>query len=162
MPASDRDLLRLVALLYDAGTDPSRWTPFFEHYAHVFAADMAFLQRHHLSERRSEILTGTGMSDRFTASYNAHFSRLNVWRDAGRLLYRQGHAIVDQQICARAVLQSPVVKTRSTEVCHVAPPSMLSSTWSSVRVIRGVPSSGSNCVIVGSDVAVTVTVTGEE
>jgi DNA-binding CsgD family transcriptional regulator/PAS domain-containing protein len=105
MPVSDAEVLRLVAGVYDAATDARLWVSFLEDFARVFAADMALLQRHVLSQRRSEILNGTGLPQRFTASYNEHYSRLNVWRNRSHHLYQQGRAVVDQQMCPRSALQ---------------------------------------------------------
>jgi hypothetical protein len=101
---SESDLLGLIGLIYDTTENPARWSEFMERYAETFAADVAFIQRHHLGRRTSQMITTFGLAAPFKAAYNEHYSRLNVWRDRGHQHYIQGRAIVDEQMCPRATL----------------------------------------------------------
>jgi DNA-binding CsgD family transcriptional regulator/PAS domain-containing protein len=50
------------------------------------------------------MIAAFGLTSPFKASYNEHYSRLNVWRDRGRGLYVQGRVVVDDEMCPRSEL----------------------------------------------------------
>jgi DNA-binding CsgD family transcriptional regulator/PAS domain-containing protein len=105
MPLQEPELLRLIATAYEAAADPEVWSQFLAHWVDVTGADLAFLQRHHLTEHRSEILATFGMQPRLSASYNQYYSRVNVWREHGRHLYVEGAVLVDEQFYPRDLLK---------------------------------------------------------
>jgi len=71
----------------------------------MIGADITIIQRHYFPEHRSQALVTFGMTQRFTDAYNRHYSRLNVWREHGRHLYRTGRVIVDPEMYPRALLK---------------------------------------------------------
>jgi DNA-binding CsgD family transcriptional regulator/PAS domain-containing protein len=105
MPLEDPELLRLIASAYEAAADPALWTQFLARWVEASGADLAFLQRHHLTEHRSELVATYGMQPRLSDSYNRYYSRVNVWREHGRHLYVEGAVLVDEQFYPRDLLK---------------------------------------------------------
>jgi DNA-binding CsgD family transcriptional regulator len=105
MALQEPELLRLIVAAYEAATDPTIWPRFLERYAQAIRADIAFLQCHHLAQHRSELLATFGMMQRFSESYNRHYSRVNVWREHGAHLYAEGAVIVDEEFYPRDLLK---------------------------------------------------------
>jgi DNA-binding CsgD family transcriptional regulator/PAS domain-containing protein len=105
MPLQEPELLRLIATVYDAAADPALWPQFLARWVDVTGADLAFLQRHHLTEHRSELVATFGMQPRLSDSYNRHYSRVNVWREHGRHLYVEGAVLVDEHFYPRDLLK---------------------------------------------------------
>jgi len=105
MPLQEPELLRLIATVYEAAADPAVWSQFLAHWVDATGADLAFLQRHHLTEHRSELLATFGMQTRLSTSYNQYYSRVNVWREHGRHLYVEGAVLVDEQFYPRDLLK---------------------------------------------------------
>jgi DNA-binding CsgD family transcriptional regulator/PAS domain-containing protein len=105
MQPSLSDLLRLTLTAHEAALEPSVWPAFLADYAKVIRADIVVFQRHHLASDRSELLATFGMAQRFTDSYNRHYSRLNIWRDSGRHLYITGRVVIDPEMCSRETLK---------------------------------------------------------
>src|SRR5262249_44578817 len=60
---------------------------------------------HYFHQHRSTIIAAAGMSQRFTSSYNDHYSQLNVWRERGVRHYAAGRILLDDALCPRAVLK---------------------------------------------------------
>src|SRR5216684_5264466 len=105
MPSTEADLLALTLRVHDAAANPSAWPLFLEGYAHAVGCEVVVIQRHVFSQHRSRLLATFGMTQGFTDSYNDHYSRLNVWREAGRHVYVAGRVFVDQEISPRSVLK---------------------------------------------------------
>ena len=104
MTPTESDLVGLVGLVYEATDDAEAWTRFLERYAQVFAADVAFIQRHSFAERSSRMLHTFGVSSPLRASYNDHYARVNIWRDRGAHKLQPGRVIVDDELCPRPTL----------------------------------------------------------
>jgi DNA-binding CsgD family transcriptional regulator len=104
VPPSESDLLALIGLIYDTTDNPAAWATFLERYAAVFAADVAFIQRHWFSQHSSRILDAFGLSSPFRASYNEHYAHVNIWRDRGGHKLVEGRVILDQELCPRSAL----------------------------------------------------------
>jgi DNA-binding CsgD family transcriptional regulator/PAS domain-containing protein len=105
MAPTGPDLLRLSLVAHEAAVEPSVWPTFLAGYARLIDADVTVIQRHYLSQHRSELLATFGMTDRFTASYNNHYSGLNVWREHGRHLYTTGRINFDPEMYPRPLLK---------------------------------------------------------
>jgi DNA-binding CsgD family transcriptional regulator len=105
MPTTESELLHLVLTAHEAATEPAVWPMFLSEYARLIGADFTLIQRHHLSHHRSEMLANFGMTQRFTDSYNSHYSLLNVWREHGRHLYVTGRIVVDPEMYPRSLLK---------------------------------------------------------
>jgi DNA-binding CsgD family transcriptional regulator/PAS domain-containing protein len=105
MPLQEPELLRLITTAYEAAADPAVWSQFLALWVETTGADIAFLQRHRLTEHRSELISTFGMKQRFTDSYNQHYSRVNVWREHGSHLYVEGAVLVDEQFYPRELLK---------------------------------------------------------
>jgi DNA-binding CsgD family transcriptional regulator len=103
--ASETELLRLALLAYDAAVEPAFWPRFLELYNDAASSESTVLQTHDLSQNRSSILSGFGISSPLQQSYNEHYSKLNVWRIGGRSLYVPGAVNLDQEQCPRHVLE---------------------------------------------------------
>jgi DNA-binding CsgD family transcriptional regulator len=104
--ASDEaELLRLVVLAHESSSDPSIWPRFLERCACAIDASVMLLQRHYFAERRSQAIATFGMVNTFTDSYNAYYSKLNVWRDHGASRYLKGRTVFDQLQYPRALLK---------------------------------------------------------
>src|SRR5262245_12282559 len=102
---TDSQLLRLALTAYEATVEPGAWQAFLSDYARLIGADVTLIQRHYLSAQRSELQVTFGMTQRFTSSYNNHYSRLNVWREHGRHLYQAGRVVLDPEMCPRPTLK---------------------------------------------------------
>ena len=85
--------------------EPELWPGFLKRYAETVSADAAFLQIHDLAGRTSMIVGGFGISSPLKQAYNEYYSKLNVWRDHGRALYRAGRVNLDPEQCPRSVLE---------------------------------------------------------
>src|SRR5262245_14926619 len=105
MPLDEADVLRLVVIAHESSTDPGSWPRFLEECARAIGADVTMLQRHYLSDRRSQTSATFGMRDRFRDEYNRYYSKLNVWREHGKRHYLKGRIIFDQQQYPRALLK---------------------------------------------------------
>lgn len=103
--ASETKLLQLSMLAYEAAAEPELWPGFMKSYTETVSADSSVLQIHDLTGRTSSIVSGFGLSSPFIQSYNAHYSRLNVWRDQGRPLYRAGMVNLSEEQCPRPLLE---------------------------------------------------------
>ena len=68
-------------------------------------AEITLLQRHDFSRRHSHAMATFGMQQKFTDSYNQHYSRLNVWRDHGARGYVKGRIVFDEQLYPRQLLK---------------------------------------------------------
>ncbi len=102
--ATESQLFELIELVYEASQQPEVWPQFLERYAEVFAADVSFIQRHWFAQHASRMLHTFGVSSPFRASYNEHYSRVNIWRDRGADTLTQGRVVVDDELCPRATL----------------------------------------------------------
>lgn len=102
---SETELLRLALNAYEAASEPELWPGFLKRFAESVASDASFLQIHDLARRRSVIVGGFGISSPLKQSYNEHYSKLNVWRERGRALYRAGRVNLDPEQCPRSVLE---------------------------------------------------------
>jgi len=98
-------LLRLSVTAHEAAANPEIWPQFLERYSQVVGARAAFLQRHHLAEERSEFLHSFGITRQLNASYVAHYSKVNVWRQHGQHLYVQGRVFFDEESYPRPLLK---------------------------------------------------------
>jgi DNA-binding CsgD family transcriptional regulator/PAS domain-containing protein len=105
MSTTESDLLRIVATVHEAAAEPSQWVVFLSQYAQAVKGDVAVLQRHYFAEHRSELLATFGMTQRFTDSYNRHYSRMNLWREHGRHVYVSGRVFVDPETYPRPLLK---------------------------------------------------------
>lgn len=105
MSCNQSDLLRLALTAHDAAAEPSVWPTFLAEYARLVGGDVALIQRHYLSEHRSQILAAFNLTPRLTEAYNHHYSRLNVWREHGRHLYVEGRVVVDPEMYPRSLLK---------------------------------------------------------
>jgi DNA-binding CsgD family transcriptional regulator/PAS domain-containing protein len=105
MSLQEPDLLRLIVAAYEAATDATLWPQFLAQYVEATRAEVAFIQRHFLARHRSQLLATVGMKQRFTESYNQHYSHLNVWREHGRHLYAERAVLVDEQFYPRELLK---------------------------------------------------------
>ena len=105
MGFSEADLLRLALTAHDAAVEPSLWPTFLADYTSLVGGDVALIQRHYLSEHRSQILAAFNLMPRLTEAYNQHYSRLNVWREHGRHLYVEGRVVVDPEMYPRSLLK---------------------------------------------------------
>lgn len=103
--ASETKLLRLALKAYEAASEPEVWPDFLKRFAETVSSDAAFLQVHDLASRTSVIVGGFGISSPLKQAYNEHYSKLNLWRDHGRALYRAGRVNLDQEQCPRSVLE---------------------------------------------------------
>ena len=103
--ATETKLLRLALNAYEAASEPELWPGFLKRYAETVSADASFLQIHNLAGHISTIVDGFGISSPLKQSYNEHYSKLNVWRDRGRALYRAGRVNLDPEQCPRSVLE---------------------------------------------------------
>jgi DNA-binding CsgD family transcriptional regulator len=101
----EAQLFRLVVMAYEAGADPTLWPAFLESYAHLTTADISLFQVHRYPQHRSELITTFGLKERFRASYNDYYSRLNIWREQGQQSYAQGHVVIDQEVYPRELLE---------------------------------------------------------
>src|SRR5262245_29061695 len=123
MPPQEAALLRLALTAHEAASDPTLWPRFLKDCAQTIDADITLLQRHYLSERRSQVLATFGMVQRFTESYNQHYSRVNVWRNHGRQLYVTGRIVFDEEQYPRSLLKRTefyndcLVPIRGTRCC---------------------------------------------
>src|SRR5262245_8301194 len=105
MGSDEADLLRLVVLAHESSSDPGNWPRFLEECARVIGAGVTLLQQHHFSERRSQTIATFGMRNTFTDSYNAYYSKLNVWRDSNARKYVKGRTVLDQLQYPRPLLK---------------------------------------------------------
>lgn len=103
--ASEIELLRLALTAYEAASEPELWPVFLKRFAESVASDASFLQIHDLARRSSVIVGGFGIGSPLKQAYNEHYSKLNLWRDRGRALYRAGRVNLDQEQCPRSVLE---------------------------------------------------------
>src|SRR6185436_12572916 len=105
MPSDEAELLRLAVIAHESSSDPGIWPQFLEQAAHAIDAGIVLLQRHYFSERRSQTIATFGMANNFTNSYNAYYSKLNVWRDRNKSGYVKGRTVFDQLLYPRALLK---------------------------------------------------------
>ncbi len=103
--ATETELLRLALAGYEAASEPELWPGFFKRFAEVVSADASFLQIHDLAGHTSLIVRGFGISSPLKQAYNEHYSKMNLWRERGRALYRAGRVNLDQEQCPRSVLE---------------------------------------------------------
>jgi DNA-binding CsgD family transcriptional regulator/PAS domain-containing protein len=103
--ASETELLRLALKAYEAASEPELWPDFLKRYTETVSADASFLQVHDLASRTSVIAGSFGIGSPLKQAYNHYYSKLNVWRDRGRALYRAGRVNLDQEQCPRSVLE---------------------------------------------------------
>jgi hypothetical protein len=105
MPSAEAELLRLAVIAHESSSDPHTWPRFLEECARAIGAGAMLLQRHYFSERRSQTIATFGMANKFTDSYNQHYSKLNVWRDHNKSGYIKGRTVFDQLQYPRALLK---------------------------------------------------------
>lgn len=96
--------MQLVALIYDAATDPSSWPVFLKAYAEAMDCEFAAVQTHHFNEHFSELLATFGLSLQFKSSYAEYYSRLNPWREHGRREYVSGRVLVCEELYPQRLL----------------------------------------------------------
>jgi PAS domain-containing protein len=100
--ATETDLLRLAVAAYEAASDQALWPAFLERYAEALDADAAFLHLHHFGSGQSEVLASARYDSRLKQSYHEYYSKVNLWRDRARKLYRSGLVLLEEEICPRA------------------------------------------------------------
>jgi hypothetical protein len=103
--ATETDILRLALLAYEAASTPEVWDEFLRRVAEHVRADISVLQVHDFKHRSSSAYRVHGVVSPLAQSYNAHYSRVNVWRERGCALYVPGRVNVDDDYCPRAVLE---------------------------------------------------------
>ena len=69
MSVSESDLLGLIGLVYEAAENPGLWSEFLQNYAGLFAADLAFVQRHRLVQRTVETSSTDLVKAEFYSDY---------------------------------------------------------------------------------------------
>lgn len=92
-------------MAHDAAATPEVWPEFLKQFVDAVGAPAAFIQRHYLHERRSSYLHTFGISRKLRASYEAYYSRINVWRQHGAHHYVPGRVVVDEQFYPRSLLR---------------------------------------------------------
>ena len=105
MPPTETDLLKLALMAYEAAAEPALWPLFLKVCNDAISSDATLLQVHDLGRNQSNILLTFGLSSPLQQSYNEHYSKLNVWRQEGRGLYRPGAVNLDQELCSRPVFE---------------------------------------------------------
>ena len=91
-------------MAHDAAATPEVWPEFLRQYADAVGASAAFIQRHYLHEHRSTHLHAFGIARTLRASYEAYYSRINVWRQHGLRHFVQGRVAVEEQFYPRRLL----------------------------------------------------------
>lgn len=105
MSLTETGLLRLALLAYDAAAEPELWPRFLELYNEAISGDATLIRIHNLGLNESNILAAFAISTPLRQAYNEHYSKLNVWRKAGRALYVAGRVNLDQELCSRSLLE---------------------------------------------------------
>jgi DNA-binding CsgD family transcriptional regulator len=107
MSLDESHLLRLAVAAYDSAAHPEIWPQFLEQYSKTVGARMAFVQRHHPTEGRSDLLHTFGITRVLNAEYAAYYSRVNVWRLHGerRQMYVPVRTFVDDEVYPRPLLK---------------------------------------------------------
>jgi DNA-binding CsgD family transcriptional regulator len=102
---ADGELMQLALMAYEAGSEPSLWQAFLEAYARLTSADVSLIQVHRYPQHCSEIIVSHGLKTRLRDDYNNYYSRINVWRENGRTVYRQNNVVLDAEVYPRELLK---------------------------------------------------------
>ena len=100
---SESELSKLILLAYEAATELSLWPAFLKRYTEALEADLTALQIHYFDAGQSEVVAQFGINPSFNSSYNAQYSKRNLWRDCGRKVYRTGAVLLEEEICPRSL-----------------------------------------------------------
>jgi DNA-binding CsgD family transcriptional regulator len=90
---------RLIITAYEAMVEPELWPTFLTQYAELMGAGVCGFQIHHFREHRSETLSFVRLPMELRRSYQAHYTKLNPWREHGQRLYVQGRVLLSQELC---------------------------------------------------------------
>jgi DNA-binding CsgD family transcriptional regulator/PAS domain-containing protein len=104
----ESQISRLIITVYEAMGEPDLWQVFLTQYAELMKAGVCGFQVHHFSEHRSEALSFVRLPMELRRSYQAHYTKLNPWREHGQRLYVQGRVLLSQELC-------PVRRLRRSE-----------------------------------------------
>jgi len=100
---SESEISKLILLAYEAATELSLWPAFLKRYTEALEADLTALQIHYFDAGHSEVVAQFGINPSFNSSYNAQYSKRNLWRDCGRKVYRTGVVLLEEEICPRSL-----------------------------------------------------------
>jgi DNA-binding CsgD family transcriptional regulator len=100
---SESEISKLILLAYEAATELSLWPAFLKRYTEALEADLTALQIHYFNAGHSEVVAQFGINPSFNSSYNAQYSKRNLWRDCGRKVYRTGVVLLEEEICPRSL-----------------------------------------------------------
>jgi DNA-binding CsgD family transcriptional regulator len=89
----------LIITAYEAMGEPKLWLAFLTQYSELMKAGVCGFQVHHFSEHRSETLSFVRLPMELRRSYEAHYTKLNPWREHGQRLYVQGRVLLSEELC---------------------------------------------------------------
>lgn len=93
----DAKFSSLIVAAYDAGSDPSLWPIFFKQYSDFVPADFIGIQTHNFVKRYSNFHSLYGEATTTSESYHRYYTKLNLWRERGKHLFRHGQIVPTEQ-----------------------------------------------------------------
>jgi DNA-binding CsgD family transcriptional regulator/ribosome modulation factor len=106
LSATNKELLELIELLYDAALDPAKMPIFLERVARGASASRAALFLRNPKQQKSLIASTFGCTEETLCIYNEHYWRTDIWMQrAAERPVQAGWAGTSQDICPLSELQ---------------------------------------------------------
>ena len=96
---SQKVVLNLVSLIYDAAGDATRWPRFLEGLAQTLKASSATLFLQDLSNHKANTGATVGFDPAFNRSYEEYYGAKNIYLIRGRSQLWQGNVCLSGQLC---------------------------------------------------------------
>src|SRR5258708_4340839 len=96
---SERAVLDLVGLIYDAAGDPNRWPMFLEQLAKLSESSVATFYAWDFRHGRTEVAADIGFDERFRRSLHEYYGERNVFMLRGGYLLQPGAIRMSEELC---------------------------------------------------------------
>jgi hypothetical protein len=96
---SERVILELVELIYNAAADQQRWPVFLERLGQVLGTAQGTVYMEDLLNHQGNAVAVVGYDPAFARSYNEYYAAKNVYVIRGERLLWPGNICLSQMLC---------------------------------------------------------------
>jgi DNA-binding CsgD family transcriptional regulator len=101
---SERTVVELVGLIYDAAVDPALWVPFLERLEQVLRTPWCVFHVHDLARHTCDVTAEIGFDPAFRRSYEQYYVSRNAFFIHGKKHLWPGNVCTDLRLCPDRVL----------------------------------------------------------
>jgi DNA-binding CsgD family transcriptional regulator/PAS domain-containing protein len=101
---SERALLELVGLVYEAASDSARWVPFLERLSRVLRTPLSALYVRDLSDGHRSVTAEVGFDPAYLSSYKKYYANKNAFMIHGKRHLWAGNVCSNDVLCPDNIL----------------------------------------------------------